>query len=236
MRREKKNQFVFARIERRNASNNTKSWLDRQASSIVMNHESPTVKTLLRRELRLCRAQLGDEKRAVLSAQIAERVLLSLRQWTLLKRGARIALYLANAHEVNLDALIEKLQNQGVEVFAPHFEEAQRVFYALAPYGENIRDDVFSGFRMRVPSVYSGGVARSASEMDAILVPGLGFDVHGNRIGQGGGWYDRALADVHDALKVGIAFDFQISEALPCQAHDQKMDYVVTQHRTIKCG
>jgi 5-formyltetrahydrofolate cyclo-ligase len=191
-------------------------------------------KAALRRGLRLRRAALDDARRTALSAQIAGRVLALLEERELLESASRIAIYLANAGEVNLDALIEKLQARGVEVFAPHFEDEARAFYSLAPHGENIVQVAWGQVRLRTPAEYSQGAARSTRDLDAILVPGLVFDLCGNRIGQGGGWYDRVLAGAPSQLKIGVAFDFQLAKDLPHEPHDQRMDLVVTEKRVVK--
>lgn len=62
---------------------------------------------------------------------------------------------------------------------------------------------------------------------DVILMPLVGFDAHGNRLGYGGGYYDRALAH-HAARRIGVAFDFQRLDALPAEPHDVKMHAVIT--------
>ncbi|MCJ2165720.1 MULTISPECIES: 5-formyltetrahydrofolate cyclo-ligase [unclassified Pseudodesulfovibrio] len=63
------------------------------------------------------------------------------------------------------------------------------------------------------------------------LIPGVGFDRKGNRLGFGGGYYDRLLASekMRDTLKVGVAYDFQLVEHLPTQPWDQPMDVVCTE-------
>lgn len=66
-----------------------------------------------------------------------------------------------------------------------------------------------------------------AEQIDLILVPGVAFDVHGGRLGQGGGYYDRFLAGT-DALLAGICHSFALMEHVPAQAHDKNMDMVIT--------
>ena len=69
-----------------------------------------------------------------------------------------------------------------------------------------------------------------------ILVPGLVFDAQGNRLGWGGGYYDRFLGGEGRGLpSIGLAFDLQIAEqALLAQAHDIPVDMVVTESRVIQ--
>lgn len=73
------------------------------------------------------------------------------------------------------------------------------------------------------------------TELDAVVVPGLGFDVNRNRLGRGGGFYDRFLARaLPRAAKVGIGFDVQIVEAIPIGPDDVRLDAVVTDCRVIR--
>lgn len=73
-------------------------------------------------------------------------------------------------------------------------------------------------------------------KIDLVVVPGLAFDYKKNRLGRGGGFYDRLLEKIPDSIKkIGIAFDFQILESLPVNlARDQKVDLVVTDSKIVE--
>jgi|GEM_PF-3541552 len=65
--------------------------------------------------------------------------------------------------------------------------------------------------------------------LDLIIIPGVVFDRNGNRIGTGNGWYDRFLKDYPNVLKVGIAYDEQISdETLPNEKYDIQLNFIIT--------
>lgn len=70
-------------------------------------------------------------------------------------------------------------------------------------------------------------------EIDLILVPGIGFDKSKNRLGRGAGFYDRFLKNNDlSAKKIGVAFDFQLLDSLPCDpVLDEKVDMVVSESR-----
>lgn len=70
-------------------------------------------------------------------------------------------------------------------------------------------------------------------EIETILLPGSVFDERGGRFGYGGGYYDRFLARIPAAARIGLAFDLQIVENAPLSAHDQLLDLVVTETRII---
>jgi 5-formyltetrahydrofolate cyclo-ligase len=64
---------------------------------------------------------------------------------------------------------------------------------------------------------------------DVVVVPGLAYTAAGDRLGQGGGWYDRFLAEVRpDCISIGVCFVEQIVESLPVESHDIVVDHVVT--------
>ena len=69
----------------------------------------------------------------------------------------------------------------------------------------------------------------TVADIDVMLVPGVAFDVCGNRLGYGKGFYDRLLSsNVKLPLLVGISFDETLYDELPAETHDIKMDYIVT--------
>lgn len=71
-------------------------------------------------------------------------------------------------------------------------------------------------------------------EIDIFIVPGLAFDAEGNRVGFGKGYYDDLLAEAPDALKIALAYDFQIMDKIVPERHDIKMDMVVTPKKIFR--
>ncbi|MBZ4688351.1 MAG: 5-formyltetrahydrofolate cyclo-ligase [Clostridia bacterium] len=73
-------------------------------------------------------------------------------------------------------------------------------------------------------------------EIDLVLVPGVAFDVNGNRLGYGAGYYDRFLARLRsDATTIALAFEMQILDNVFPEEHDVPMDYIITEERLINC-
>lgn len=64
--------------------------------------------------------------------------------------------------------------------------------------------------------------------VELIAVPGVAFDREGNRMGRGRGFYDRLLKSTPNATKIGLAYDFQMMDAIPTEPHDVKMNLVIT--------
>ena len=77
------------------------------------------------------------------------------------------------------------------------------------------------------------GVAMNASELDVIVVPGVAFDRVGGRLGQGGGHYDRTLAQLGSkTFRVGFCFSCQVVDKVPREDHDELLDALVTENET----
>jgi len=75
----------------------------------------------------------------------------------------------------------------------------------------------------------------SINLIDLIVVPGVGFDESGHRIGHGKGYYDDLLKNSKKASHIGLAFEFQIVDKIPAERHDFPVDKIVTEERFIDC-
>lgn len=97
----------------------------------------------------------------------------------------------------------------------------------ILPYD---RTRLHSGaFRIEEPD---GDDLSDASQMEMIIVPAVAYDRRGNRIGRGRGYYDRLLSNTR-ALKVGVAYDFQLFDALEPDPFDVPVDIVITESAII---
>ena len=65
-------------------------------------------------------------------------------------------------------------------------------------------------------------------DFDLIVVPGVAFDRHGNRLGRGRGYYDRFLCQHLNVKRIGICFDFQLVDEVPAEAFDIRMEEVIS--------
>ena len=66
-----------------------------------------------------------------------------------------------------------------------------------------------------------------AAPVDLIVVPGVAFDYTGNRMGRGRGFYDRMLKAHPHAVKIGVAYGFQVLDEIPVEPHDVTMDMII---------
>lgn len=72
------------------------------------------------------------------------------------------------------------------------------------------------------------------AQIDCVIVPGAAFDVHGRRLGMGGGYYDRFLPLAVNAKKIALAYDFQLVDNLPLESHDTRINAVLTPTRLFE--
>ena len=142
----------------------------------------------------------------------------------LLADCATLGLYYPTAYEAPSLGWARWFAEQGKRICLPRFEDDA----APMQFGEwpNPWDDdaLEAGpHGMLQPDASAPGCAP-----DALIVPLVAFTADGHRLGQGGGHYDRWLAENGSVTTIGLAWDVQLLDALPLEAHDRKLDAVVT--------
>ncbi len=139
-----------------------------------------------------------------------------------------IALYKAISGEVDLEALFSICWKQNKRTCIPVFNEQMRI-YEMTEVTESTRFRT-GHYGIREPLELN---LLNLSEIDLIAVPGVGFDAKGNRLGRGGGYYDRILKGF-EKTAVGISLDFQMYAEIPVEKFDQRVQTIVTETKTIK--
>lgn len=186
-----------------------------------------SVKSALRSRLLAARAGLAVPARRDASAEVCA-LLLTLPEVT----AARALLAFAPfGSEVDVEPLLRDRLAAGVGVFLP-FVQPQGIGIARV---RDLAADLEPGWRgVREPR----GAGRRAARTDrvqAAIVPGVGFDRAGHRLGYGGGFFDRLLARLRpDVPVVAVAFACQIVDAVPTEGHDVPVDVVVTEEGIIR--
>ena len=143
--------------------------------------------------------------------------------------GAEVVMsYISFGTEVNTHGLIRSLMGKKV-VLVPVVTDKEKGEMVLS----ELRDwkELSSGaYGILEPREVR---ERDAGDVDISVVPGIAFDRQGNRIGYGGGYYDRLLKRI-GGKKVGIAYDFQILDSIPVEAHDTGVDMIVTDKNIVR--
>lgn len=140
-----------------------------------------------------------------------------------------IFVYVSTGNEVKTAEIIEKALNDGKTVCVPRV--IPHVKMEAVPIDG--LDDLRTGF-FNIMEPKPDLLPLSENKIDLVIVPGLLFDMHGFRVGYGGGYYDRFLARIpSDCRTLGLAFDFQVVDELPAEDHDMKIMAVITDKRVI---
>jgi len=188
-----------------------------------------------------------EAKQALRSAGVARRAALAEADCQLLSRAIQaralqlhcylachsVALYSAIQNEVRTDDLLAHALQSGKKVFYPRVggDDSDGLFRVLAA------DELRAGRYGILEPARAIRLAEAEFEVLTILVPGVAFDMLGNRLGRGQGWYDRLLQRAGERVAiVALAYEFQIVDAVPAGPGDQKVHYVITEKRVIDCG
>ena len=175
-------------------------------------------------------------KRDALSPLQAERLsgraVVRLKSLAELLAAKTIHTYVSWRSEVDTRILLDGLLDEGFEVIVPKVNVER---HSLTHHKITSAGQLHPGtFGIPEPS----GNAESIDDLhkiDLVIVPGVGFDLSGNRLGYGGGYYDVFLREIR-AFRVGLSYDFQVVDALPCKPEDAAMDAIVTDKRVIRFG
>lgn len=178
----------------------------------------PADKAELRRELLARRQLVAEEVRRERDERISAHVL----AWWRASGAGSLGVYWPIRNEPDLRDLYVWMRAEGARLALPTVtrKEDALVFLAWEPEDELIRD----GLGCRVPAP---GAAQVRPE--ALLIPCVGFNTRGQRLGYGGGYYDRTLADARRPLAIGIAYADSLCE-FAGDAHDVALDRVITEN------
>ncbi|RMF63913.1 MAG: 5-formyltetrahydrofolate cyclo-ligase, partial [Calditrichaeota bacterium] len=173
------------------------------------------------------RAQIERKRRRLSPEEVeakSRRVLSHLKTLPAFQQARTVHTYVAWRNEVDTHALIRELLQTGRRVIVPivdtqthslHHAEISS-FDELEPGTFGILEPPLQNSRPLDPDT-----------LDLVIVPGVAFDPHGNRVGFGGGYYDQFLAHVR-APKIALAYRFQIVDRIPTRNEDQRVDIIVT--------
>nr|WP_297457724.1 5-formyltetrahydrofolate cyclo-ligase [uncultured Halomonas sp.] len=190
----------------------------------------------LRRELRRCRRALTPRERRHAAQALCRR----LRGLPEVRRARRVALYLPNDGEIDVTPLLAWLHRRGAKAYLPVLRPLSdnRLWFVHYHAGTPM---VANRFGIHEPQTRHG--AHRARRLppwalDLVLLPLVGFDDRGNRMGMGGGFYDRSFAfSRHGGPRprlIGIAHECQRVERLPVASWDVPLDAIVSDARVVR--
>jgi 5-formyltetrahydrofolate cyclo-ligase len=199
--------------------------------------ETPDVDaTAQRRELR---QRLAERRRELSPPQrmaAAQGLRRSLEQLPEYHTDLRVAGYWATNGELPLNLAIPPLATRGQQFLLPVIGPGLRLRFAPWSAGQDVQPNQYG-----IPEPANPGELLEPFQLDLVLLPLLAFDRRGNRLGYGGGYYDRAFAFLQEQarptepLLVGIGYAFQELPAIEPAAWDVPLDYIATEQELIDC-
>lgn len=193
--------------------------------------ESVTLaKQHLRRRLKDIQSSLDLDWIAQASQAIHQRI----RQLPEYQSAYAIMTYVSMGKEVETHRLLSLMQEDGKAVVIPWCEGDDLRLFRFTSF-EELRRGTLGILEPQVELRSWRDRLFHPHNLDLILVPGLGFDRSGNRLGRGRGYYDRFLKTVPpNAVRVGLCFECQFVEAVPVSSDDEPMDLIVTECRIYR--
>ena len=145
------------------------------------------------------------------------------------KNSECIMLYMPIGNETDTKEIMNAAFSDKKRVALPKTDaESGKI---IAVFAEN--NAVFEKGAFSVPEPTEWTEA-DVSAIDAVVVPGIAFDKDGARVGFGKGCYDGFLKGI-TAVKIGFCYDFQLCPEIPCEKHDVRMDFIVSESGIIDC-
>jgi 5-formyltetrahydrofolate cyclo-ligase len=184
----------------------------------------------LRIELRSKRRALSPSRQRHSAARLAAH----LYQLPALHRAQHIAIYWPNDGEIDPRPFITLAMQRDVQIYLPVLAANGCMKFAAYTHSTALKKNTFG-----IPEpLWRRGIVKPLWKLDALLMPLVGFDGSGNRLGMGAGFYDRALASVKGRFKQpqcwGLAHSCQQIEDLPSDVWDIPMEGVITERGVIR--
>lgn len=188
-------------------------------------------KSLLRRAVRARRAVRPEAERVAQDEQRARLVITELKA----RRPAAVAAYLSAGDEPDTLRVIAWLAAHDIPVLLPASAGQGWREPAWARYAGP--DALREGPLSIVEPAGTALPADALGQAEVVLCPGLAATVRGERLGRGGGWYDRALAHATlGATTLVLLNDEEVLEVLPVEPHDRPVDLILTPTRRLPCS
>jgi 5-formyltetrahydrofolate cyclo-ligase len=186
-------------------------------------------KTYLRAMLGECRASLPPEFAKSHSLTIQRRLLST----DCYRDAPAVVLYSPIHNEVATDLVAADAIASGKELFFPRLRRDRETMAVARVH--DLSELVAGAFGIREPATEGTTAHGLAGAM--VVVPGLAFGPQGQRLGRGGGHYDRFLAALpREAITVGLAYFFQLLDRIPQESFDRRLQYIITESALIRAA
>ncbi|MCC8127828.1 MAG: 5-formyltetrahydrofolate cyclo-ligase [Clostridiales bacterium] len=195
-------------------------------ASVIFDHKDLTsAKKDLRRQMKVQRAALLAEQKELWDRQIYDNVC----SLDLVSKSRIVYCYLSFGSEIDTSGLVRTFLDSSKTVAVPRVTGREIHFYQIGALS-----DVSPGYRGILEPVETCPPAENPDAL--VILPGLAFTRAGDRLGYGGGYYDRFLAGEPDHPTLALAYPFQILDSSPREADDRRADWIMTPDELIDAG
>ncbi len=195
----------------------------------------PKEKRLLRAHMLAIRTALSDAQKQQQAALVCEHIIELLVEYAHLRNRQSLTIlsYMALPTEVDLSAVAHWAWQAGHNLCLPRVQEASEGLLSLHSYTAYTR---LVGNRWGILEPQNHPLPHALwQRIDVVLVPGVAFTRSGQRLGFGGGFYDRLCRQLPQALLVAAAFTEQLIDGVPVEEHDVRMHVVCHSKQRIDC-
>lgn len=188
----------------------------------------------LRTQIRFQRKRLSAKAHETAANRAATHLIHS----DLYQKSEHIACYLACGSEMNTQRIIEQIGCDQKCCYLPILHPAKENFLVFQQY-DSVASLILNKYHILEPA-WDGERQIDAATLDLVILPLVAFDRQGNRLGQGGGYYDRAFAfransvNAKKPILCGLAYAFQEVERLASASWDVRLDAIVTDKEIIR--
>jgi 5-formyltetrahydrofolate cyclo-ligase len=184
---------------------------------------------------KLLRKKVLEKRGSILPSEKKQKDVLIMRRLFNLqefKKAKAILFYASFRTEVTTINMIEESLKMGKTVLLP---KVDKVRHRLRLYEIKYLKELSPG-HMGIPEPFLPDTRlKEINDVDLVIIPGVGFDYSGNRLGYGAGYYDILLSDrKRNTPLVALAYNEQILDSIPSEMHDVKVDVIVTDELVIK--
>ena len=194
----------------------------RKKLSMMTTFDIDAQKKLLRREINSRLKKMSPDERKFLSQVVTEKFLTT----PIYKNSLTIMAYSSTALEIRLGEFFLTALSHG-KILAIPFIEGREMFAAKLSSFDELEIGAYGILTVK----NAADKIIDAKNFDCIVTPGLAFDANCNRLGKGGGYYDKFFVNAVNAKKIALAYDCQLVEKIPVAPYDVKVDVVITPNK-----
>lgn len=141
-----------------------------------------------------------------------------------------ICVYISFNNEVLTNSIVDLALKSGVRVAVPYVVND---FDMKLKFINDYNNDIHFKSRLSNPEPKLDLEDANISDISMFIVPALAFDEKCNRLGFSKGYYDRMLDSNKNALRIGLAYDYQILPNLPKESHDEILDLIISENKIV---